>query len=50
MKHFDVMVTVTLRKNVGPPMPKQNGDSDIRKPRTVGNMHFFVSCQIDFVN
>ena len=30
-----MMVTVTLRENLGPPMPKQNDDSSSGRPRTV---------------
>ena len=26
-KRFEMIVTATLRKNLGPPMPKQNDDS-----------------------
>ena len=40
MKRFEMMVTATLRKNLGRLMPKQNDDSG--RPRAV----LFVSYQI----
>ena len=51
-KHFEIMLTAALRKNLGPPMPKQNDDSCLLEDQEFysTNMHFFVSCQIDVEN
>ena len=48
-KCFDVMVAATLGKNLGLPMSKQWLMSS-RRPRVIGNMQFFVTCQNDVVN
>ena len=45
-EQFKIMVTATLRKNRGPPIPKPSGV----RPGAVGNMHFFVTQQIDVIN
>ena len=43
------MVKATLRKNLGPPMPKQNNDLAFRKTKTC-RQHALLPCKTDAVN
>ena len=51
-KHFEIMVTATLKKTIGSSMLKYKDDYSCLQGRltAVSNMHFFVPYQIDVVN
>ena len=49
-KSFEIMVTATLRKNLGPSVLKHNDDSCLQEDKAPQAACTSVSCQIDVVN